>query len=156
MKANKVMTTEINDGLLRLEYEVEGVTEKTLMFGLCYLPPSAQRRHNRSGMPLAWQIQNHSTPSCCRYEPLYRNREDAQFRCDTRNASEFGGEKYLHVIERWAVPVADRKPFAPSCCDDLDSKDRVRYDEAVQEACRDFDGKDLDAELKNINRDFFV
>jgi hypothetical protein len=44
------MTTETNDGLLRLEYEVEGA----------------------------------------------------------RNAAEFSGDKYLHVIERWAVPVVGK------------------------------------------------
>lgn len=149
------MTNEITDGLLRLEYEVKCVTEKTLMFGLCYLPPSAQRRHNRNGIPLAKQIQSQSTPSCCKHEPLYKTREEAQCRCDARNAAEFGGEKYLHVIERWAVPVVERKPFAPSCRDDLDSKERGYYDVAVHEAYRDLEGSDLDVELNNINRYFF-
>lgn len=149
------MKTETNDGLLRLEYEVAGVTEKTLMFGLCYLPPSAQRRHNRNGVPLAKQIQSQSTPGFCKHEPLFATREEAQSRCDARNAAEFSGEKYLHVIERWAVPVVERKPFVPSCRDDLDSKERGYYDVAVHEAYRDFEGSDLDAELENINRDFF-
>ena len=142
------MKTETNDGLLRLECEVKGVIEKTLMFGLCYLPPSA-------GIPSPAQIQSRSTPSYCKHEPLYKTREDAQARCDARNAAEFGGKKYLHVIERWAVPVVERKPFAPSCREDLVSKERGYYDAAIHEAYRDFEGDDLDAELENINRNFF-
>ena len=151
MKTNET----VSENLLRLEYEVEGVTTKTLMFGVCYLPPSAVRRHTRNGIPLVQAIQTGRTPSFCKNEPLFATRAEAQTRVDARNSAEYSGEKYFHVIERWAVPVTEHKPFVPTCRDDLMGKERTCYDVAVDEAYRDFTGDDLDAELASIDREYF-
>ena len=83
---NMKTTATVSENLLRLEYEVEGVTAKTLMFGVCYLPPSAVRRHTRNGIPLVQAIQTGSTPSFCKNEPLFKTRAEAQARCDACGA----------------------------------------------------------------------
>ena len=153
---NKTMKTETNDGLLRLEYEVEGVTEKTLMFGLCYLPPSAQRRHNRNGIPLAKQIQSQSTPSFCKHESLYKTREEAQFRSampemppssavkNTCTSSSVGPSRSWNANRscRHAATISTQKSAATMTW-------RPRSLSRLRGA------SELDAELENINRDFF-
>jgi hypothetical protein len=152
---NMTTTATVSENLLRQEYEVEGVTTKTLIFGVCYLPPSAVRRHTRNGIPLVQAIQTGSTPSFCKNEPLFKTRAEAQARCDARNAG-FAARKetYFHVIECWAVPVVARIYRGPSCYDELSSKEKSCYLEAQKDAL-DFEGEHYENGPSSIDREYF-
>jgi len=123
------------------------------MFRLVYFPPSAQKRAIRNGIDPLVAMASGNTLSFCKAEPVFATAAECQARCDTRNA-EWNG-KYFHVREFWAVPVVERKPFIPTCYDDLDSDQRACYNEAVDEAERDFSGSELDEELDRIDREYF-
>ena len=81
-------------------------------FELCYFPPSALRRYLRNGgTDAAKAVREGSTASFCRSEPNYATREAAQTRADERNAREFRGQIYLHVVERETLSAPVGRPI---------------------------------------------
>ena len=97
-----------NASLLRLPYEVAGVTTPTLAYVLGWLNPKAFRRITRGGKSPAQTVQENATNSFCSHEPVFTTRAEAQARADARNKAEVGGAEYFRVLECWAVPVRER------------------------------------------------
>ena len=90
--------------LLRLDHQDARVTEKTAAYQIRYLNPQALARWMRV-QSYEQTVQEQNTVSFCKNEPLYFSREEAQKRSAELNTAMFGGKRFFHVVECWAVPV---------------------------------------------------